>query len=72
MFEALALAALDYSTTLKSTLAVIGVAGFVVAVLVGSIAWYASKKPAGWENAKAPGWLPKVGPQESESSDSES
>ncbi|MEL6441161.1 MAG: hypothetical protein AAFQ80_18140 [Cyanobacteria bacterium J06621_8] len=26
------------------------VAGFILAVTIGSIAWYNSKRPAGWEN----------------------
>jgi len=44
----LVFAALDYSTTLKTTFYGLLVVGFVVAVVVGSIAWYNSKKPAGW------------------------
>ena len=40
----LVFAALDYSTTLKTTFYGLLVVGFVVAVVVGSIAWYNSKK----------------------------
>jgi len=57
----LVFAALDYSTTLKTTFYGLLVVGFVVAVVVGSIAWYNSKKPAGWEDAEKPDWVPKVG-----------
>jgi len=35
-------------------------AGFLAATIIGSIAWYNSKRPAGWEDADAPGWVPKV------------
>ena len=36
------------------------VVGFVAAVSIGSIAWYNSKRPAGWENAERPDIVPKV------------
>jgi hypothetical protein len=35
-------------------------AGFLAATIIGSIAWYNSKRPAGWEDAGTPGWVPKV------------
>jgi hypothetical protein len=50
----------DYSHTLQTLLYAIGGGGFVIAVIGGSIAWYNSKKPAGWEGSEAPGWVPKV------------
>ena len=34
--------------------------GFLVAVTVGSIAWYNSKRPAGWENADRPDIIPNI------------
>ena len=34
--------------------------GFVAAVTIGSIAWYNSKRPAGWENMERPDIVPKV------------
>ena len=34
--------------------------GFIAAVAIGSIAWYNSKRPAGWEDAERPDYLPKV------------
>lgn len=36
------------------------VVGFIAAVTIGSIAWYNSKKPAGWENAERPDLVPKL------------
>ena len=36
------------------------VVGFITAVTIGSIAWYNSKRPAGWENMERPDIVPKV------------
>ncbi|MCG9884419.1 MAG: hypothetical protein MH825_02380 [Cyanobacteria bacterium] len=36
------------------------VAGFAAAVIIGSIAWYNSKRPAGWEGRERPKGIPKV------------
>ena len=36
------------------------VVGFIAAVSIGSIAWYNSKRPAGWENAERPNIVPDV------------
>ncbi|MEM9157070.1 MAG: hypothetical protein AAGB13_18875 [Cyanobacteria bacterium P01_F01_bin.33] len=38
----------------------VGAVGFIAAVGLGSIAWYNSKRPAGWENAERPNYVPKV------------
>lgn len=72
MFNLFTLAALDYAATLNSTLIFILVGGFVAAVVAGSIAWYNSKKPAGWEDAERPNWVPKVGPDKTQKPDSDS
>lgn len=40
-------------------IAVLGV-GFVAAVTIGSIAWYNSKRPPGWESKERPDFVPKV------------
>jgi hypothetical protein len=40
-------------------IAVLGV-GFVAAVSIGSIAWYNSKRPPGWESKERPDFVPKV------------
>ena len=47
------------------------VVGFIAAVTIGSIAWYNSKRPAGWENAQRPDFVPDMEVEES-SSESES
>lgn len=36
------------------------VAGFLAAVTIGSIAWYNSKRPVGWEDAQRPDIIPEV------------
>ncbi|MDJ0660090.1 MAG: hypothetical protein QNJ42_11460 [Crocosphaera sp.] len=39
---------------------IVYVVGFIAAVTIGSIAWYNSKRPAGWENAEKPDYIPDV------------
>jgi len=34
--------------------------GFIAAVSLGSVAWYNSKRPAGWEDKDRPNFVPKV------------
>lgn len=36
------------------------VVGFIAAVSIGSIAWYNSKRPVGWEDKQRPDVVPKV------------
>jgi hypothetical protein len=36
------------------------IVGFIAAVSIGSIAWYNSKRPPGWENKARPDVVPKV------------
>lgn len=36
------------------------VVGFVAAVTIGSIAWYNSKRPVGWEDKARPDIVPEV------------
>ncbi len=43
-----------------STLLLLGGLGFVAAVLVGSIAWYNSKRPVGWEDKERPDIVPEI------------
>ncbi|MCL2937603.1 MAG: hypothetical protein MGU50_14050 [Trichodesmium sp. MAG_R02] len=43
------------------------VLGFVAAVTIGSIAWYNSKRPAGWENTQRPDYIPKVSKEDENS-----
>ena len=40
------------------------VVGFIAAVGIGSIAWYNSKRPAGWENKERPDFIPNVASDE--------
>ena len=64
------LAELDYSTTLKTVFYGLLAVGFLSAVIIGSIAWYNSKKPPGWEGAEKPDWVPGMD-KETSSKDSE-
>ncbi|MGK7950104.1 MAG: hypothetical protein AB4368_15315 [Xenococcaceae cyanobacterium] len=34
--------------------------GFIAAVTIGSIAWYNSKRPVGWEDKERPDVVPNV------------
>ncbi|MEL6139577.1 MAG: hypothetical protein AAFQ61_13810 [Cyanobacteria bacterium J06626_23] len=45
------------------------IVGFIAAVVIGSIAWYNSKRPAGWENAERPDFVPDMDTQSSEEED---
>lgn len=36
------------------------VVGFIAAVTIGSIAWYNSKRPVGWEDKSRPDFVPDV------------
>lgn len=40
------------------------VVGFIAAVTIGSIAWYNSKRPPGWEDKERPDIVPKVNKEE--------
>lgn len=40
------------------------VIGFIAAVTIGSIAWYNSKRPVGWEDKERPSAVPKVNKEE--------
>jgi hypothetical protein len=36
------------------------IVGFIAAVTIGSIAWYNSKRPPGWEGKERPDIVPEV------------
>lgn len=36
------------------------VVGFIAATTIGSVAWYNSKRPVGWEDKERPDIVPKV------------
>lgn len=48
--------------------ALVYIAGFVAAIVGGSIAWYNSKRPPGWEGAERPDIVPDIKAEESEES----
>lgn len=48
------------SPTYYMSLIGIIVVGFVAATGIGSIAWYNSKRPVGWEDKERPDVVPKV------------
>jgi hypothetical protein len=41
--------------------------GFIAAVTIGSIAWYNSKRPPGWEDKEKPDFLPTVTSEDDQS-----
>jgi hypothetical protein len=43
------------------------VVGFIAAVTIGSYAWYNSKRPVGWEDAKKPDFIPDMNIKENKS-----
>ncbi|MEB3211383.1 MAG: hypothetical protein VKL39_08505 [Leptolyngbyaceae bacterium] len=47
------------------------VVGFIAAVSIGSIAWYNSKRPPGWEGAERPDIVPKVSGDDESSDEGE-
>jgi hypothetical protein len=50
---------------------VVYVVGFIAAVTIGSFAWYNSKRPAGWEEAEKPDFIPEIKNTEVSDADSE-
>ena len=58
-------AALDAEAAVESapysfSLATVGIVGFIAATIIGSIAWYNSKRPVGWENKERPDVVPDI------------
>lgn len=45
------------------------VVGFIAAVSIGSIAWYNSKRPAGWEGKDRPDFVPEMKPTDTQAGD---
>jgi hypothetical protein len=41
------------------------VVGFIAAISIGSLAWYNSKRPPGWEDKQRPDVVPEVEKEES-------
>ena len=47
-------------SSFPSLFTLVYVVGFIAAVVGGSLAWYNSKRPAGWEGAERPGFIPEI------------
>ena len=45
-----------YALSLKT----VGIVGFIAATVIGSIAWYNSKRPVGWEGKERPDIVPNI------------
>ena len=58
MMNYLSLEIIAAADTFPTYFVLVYVVGFIAAVVIGSIAWYNSKKPAGWENAEKPDYVP--------------
>ncbi|NEQ31194.1 MAG: hypothetical protein F6K04_09330 [Leptolyngbya sp. SIO4C5] len=54
------LAAAEAAGGLPLSFTLVYVVGFIAAVSIGSIAWYNSKRPAGWEGKERPDFIPEV------------
>jgi hypothetical protein len=48
------------STAAAISLPIVAIVGFIAAVGIGSIAWYNSKRPPGWEDKARPDIVPEV------------
>ncbi|KKD35118.1 MAG: hypothetical protein WAN66_16840 [Limnoraphis robusta] len=53
-------AGIDAAPHFPVSAVVVGVVGFLAATSIGSIAWYNSKRPPGWENKERPDFVPNV------------
>lgn len=60
MIELLMQQPVPESSVSLSTPILVLVAGFIAAATIGSIAWYNSKRPPGWEAKERPDFVPKV------------
>jgi hypothetical protein len=65
-------AAAESSGGFPISFTVVYVVGFIAAVTIGSIAWYNSKRPAGWEGQERPDWIPEVDKKQNQESDNNS
>lgn len=48
------------STPASVSLALVGIVGFIAAATLGSISWYNSRRPLGWEDKERPPIVPEV------------
>lgn len=54
----LLLATVETTFPAMTVLVAISLLGFIAAVSIGSIAWYNSERPAGWEGRERPSFIP--------------
>lgn len=54
------LTVVDGQTSFPLAFTAVYVVGFVAAVAIGSLAWYNSKRPAGWESNERPDFMPEI------------
>ncbi|BAY34718.1 MULTISPECIES: photosystem II assembly protein Psb35 [unclassified Tolypothrix] len=52
--------ATESSFNYSLVLTVVFLVGFVASAVIGSIAWYNSKRPVGWEDKQRPDFVPDV------------
>ncbi|MBD1909735.1 MULTISPECIES: hypothetical protein [unclassified Leptolyngbya] len=50
----------DDTAAYSTSLVAVYVIGFVAAAFLGSVAWYNSKRPRGWENKERPAAVPDL------------
>ncbi|MBC1240881.1 hypothetical protein VF14_19780 [Nostoc linckia z18] len=50
----------EASSSYSAILIGLFVVGFIAAVSIGSIAWYNSKRPVGWEDKQRPDVVPNI------------
>lgn len=55
---------LGVASTFPLAFTLVYAVGFIAAVGIGSIAWYNSKRPPGWEDNDRPDIVPKVDTEE--------
>jgi hypothetical protein len=60
LFETAATAPEDTGIFAAVMLPIVIVLGASAAIALGSIAWYNSKRPPGWEDKKRPDFVPKI------------
>ncbi|NJR37555.1 MAG: hypothetical protein HC781_00385 [Leptolyngbyaceae cyanobacterium CSU_1_4] len=48
----------------SDALIAVAVIGFLAATAIGSVAWYNSKRPPGWEDKERPAIVPDVEPSD--------
>lgn len=52
--------AISESAPYAFSLTTVAIVGFIAATTIGSIAWYNSKRPVGWEDKERPDIVPDV------------